>query len=326
MCHDRLITMTLVIGCGSSEEDAVERVGFIGLGIMGGPMATNLLRAGVPLSVWNRSPEASLRLGRQGARVLGSPAAVFADCDVVLLMLADETAVDAVLRRGTPELDAMVAGCTVVALGTTSPTFSAGLERDIVAAGGRYVEAPVSGSRVPAERGELVGLVAGDEEAVEQVAPLLGTMCRALVRCGPVPTGLGTKLAVNLYLCTMVAGLAEAYHLATALGLDVAAFQQALDTGPMASAVSTLKLAKLVQRDFDTQAAVRDVHTNTRLVAEAARSVGAASPLLDVTRELFRATEASGAGALDMTAVVTALEQRDGIAPAPRAAPVPGGG
>jgi 3-hydroxyisobutyrate dehydrogenase len=308
------------------EEVVMGRVGFIGLGIMGGPMAMNLLRAGTPLSVWNRSPEAAARLGREGARVLTSPAAVFAECDVVLLMLADEAAVDAVLRRGTPELDAMVRGRTVVALGTTSPTFSAGVERDVVAAGGRYVEAPVSGSRVPAERGELVGLVAGPDEAVEQVAPLLQPMCRAVVRCGPVPAGLGTKLAVNLYLCTMVAGLAEAYHLATALDLDLAAFQQVLDAGPMASAVSTLKLAKLLARDFDAQAAVRDVHTNTRLVAEAASSAGAAIPLLDVTRELFRATEDSGAGALDMVAVVTALERRDGIAPTPQHDPVRHGG
>nr|WP_278247751.1 NAD-binding protein [Intrasporangium flavum] len=132
-----------------------------------------------------------------------------------------------------------------------------------------------------------------------------------------MPNGLGTKLAVNLYLCTMVAGLAEAHHLAAAMGLDLAAFRRALDLGPMASAVSTIKLAKLADRDFEAQAAVRDVHTNTRLVAEAARAVGAASPLLDVTRELFRETEASGAGALDMAAVVTALEARDGICPTP---------
>ena len=94
----------------------------------------------------------------------------------------------------------------------------------------------------------------------------------------------------------------------------------------MASAVSTLKLAKLLARDFDAQAAVRDVHTNTRLVAEAARSAGAASPLLDVTRELFRATEDSGAGALDMVAVVTALERHDGIAPTLQPDPVRHGG
>jgi len=292
----------------------VVRVGFIGLGIMGRPMAANLLRAGVDLAVWNRSPEALTTAAREGARVQPSPAAVFAESDVVLLMLADEAAVDEVLGRGTPEFPAMVAGRTVVACGTTSASFSVGLERDVLAAGARYVEAPMSGSRVPAERGELVGLLAGADDAVEDVAPLLATMCRTVVRCGEVPAALGTKLAVNLYLCTMVAGLAEAHHLATALGLDLTAFQQAIDAGPMASAVSTLKLAKLVERDFDVQAAVRDVHRNTRLVAEAARSVGAASPLLDVTRQLFRETEESGAGALDMAAVVTALEGRDGIA------------
>src|SRR6478735_238502 len=303
----------------------MDRVGFIGLGIMGRPMAANLLRAGVRLTVWNRSPGAADELGRLGATVASSPDEVFAMSDVVLLMLAHEAAVDEVLRRGGPGF-AMVADRTVVALGTTSPAFSAGLERGVVAAGGRYVEAPVSGSRVPAERGELVGLVAGADDAAEQVVPLLHPMCRMVVRCGPVPAGLGTKLAVNLYLCTMVAGLAEAYHLAAALDLDLAAFQQALDSGPMASAVSTLKLAKLLARDFDAQAAVRDVHTNTRLVAEAARSAGAASPLLDVTRQLFRATEDSGAGALDMVAVVTALEDRDGIAATGQADPVRHGG
>lgn len=301
------------------------RVGFIGLGIMGRPMASNLLRAGVPLAVWNRSPEAVRRLAREGARPLPSPAAVFAESEVVLLMLAHEDAVDEVLRRGAPEFATMVAGRIVVPCGTTSAAFSAGLERDVVAAGGRYVEAPVSGSRVPAERGELVGLLAGAEDAVEEVAPLLARTCRTVVRCGAVPAALGTKLAVNLYLCTMVAGLAEAYHLAAALELDLDAFRQALDAGPMASAVSTLKLAKLVERDFDVQAAIRDVHLNTRLVAEAARSVGAASPLLDATRELFCETEESGAGALDMAAVVTALEARDGIAALRHTSAVAGG-
>ncbi|GAA2035154.1 NAD(P)-dependent oxidoreductase [Terrabacter terrae] len=289
------------------------RVGFIGLGIMGRPMATNLLRAGIPLAVWNRSPEALTAMAREGALVRSSPAAVFTESDVVLLMLAHEAAVDEVLGRATPEFPAMVAGRVVVACGTTSAAFSVGLERDVVAAGGRYVEAPVSGSRVPAERGELVGLLAGDDGAAELVVPLLEKTCRTVVRCGVVPAALGTKLAVNLYLCTMVAGLTEAYHLATALDLDLVAFQRAVDAGPMASAVSTLKLAKLVERDFDVQAAIRDVHLNTRLVAEAARSVGVASPLLDVTRELFRETEESGAGSLDMAAVVTALESRDGI-------------
>lgn len=291
------------------------RVGFIGLGIMGRPMAGNLLRAGLPLTVWNRSPEPMHALGAEGAGVAESPAAVFAASDVVFLMLANADAVDDVLRRGRPAFAGMVSGRTVVPLGTTSPGYSAGLARDVEAAGGSYVEGPVSGSRVPAERGELVGLVAGDREAVEQVVPLLAPMCREVLRCGQVPAGIGTKLAVNLYLCATVAGLAEAYHLAAALDLDLGVFQRALDSGPMASAVSTGKLAKLVERDFAPQAALRDVHLNTRLIAEAARTVGAAAPLIDATRQLFRDAEDAGAGALDMAAVVTALERCDGITP-----------
>ena len=293
-------------------EVAVEaRVGFIGLGIMGRPMAANLHRAGVPLSVWNRSPEPTSDLAVMGAVVRSSPAALFDASDVVLLMLAHASAVDEVLQRGSDVFTRMVRGRTVVHLGTTSPGFSAGLGRDVEAAGGDYVEAPVSGSRIPAERGELVALAAGRPTVLDRVEPVLAPMCHEVLRCGSVPAGTGTKLAVNLYLCTMVAGLAEAYHLADRLDLDLDVFRQALDSGPMASAVSAVKLAKLVARDFEAQAAVRDVHTNTRLIAEAARAVGAASPVLDATRELFRASEAAGRGALDMAAVVTALEGRD---------------
>jgi len=287
------------------------RVGFIGLGIMGRPMAANLRRAGVPLSVWNRSPGGAAALEALGAVVRPSPAAVFEASDVVLLMLAHEAAVDEVLQRGSAAFVRMVSGRTLVHLGTTSPGFSAGLGRDVAAVGGDYVEAPVSGSRIPAERAELVALVGGRTEAVDRVEPLLAPMCRELVRCGDVPAGTGTKLAVNLYLCTMVAGLAEAFHLADRLDLDLEVFRRALDSGPMASAVSAVKLAKLVARDFEAQAAVRDVHTNTRLIADAAREVGAHSPVLEATRELFRETEAAGLGALDMAAVVTALERRD---------------
>jgi 3-hydroxyisobutyrate dehydrogenase len=302
--------MTTVIVVESQEAIVTCRVGFVGLGIMGRPMAVNLRRAGVPLRVWNRSPAGAAALEAVGASVEQSAAAVFAASDVVLLMLADEHAIDEVLERGSAAFTAMVASRTVVHLGTTSPGFSLALAHDVEAAGGDYVEAPVSGSRLPAERAELVALVAGPQPAVERVTPVLRLLCREVVRCGAVPAGTGTKLAVNLYLCTMVAGLAEAFHLASRLDLDLEVFRRALDSGPMASDVSTVKLAKLAAGDFDAQAAVRDVHTNTRLIAAAARSVGAQSPLLDATRELFRETEDAGLGSLDMAAVVTALETR----------------
>ncbi len=206
------------------------------------------------------------------------PAEVFERSDAVLLMLADEAATDAVLARGTPEFASRVAGRLVVHMGTTSPEFSRGLETDVRAAGGRYVEAPVSGSRVPAQNGRLVAMLAGEESAVAEAVPLLAPLCHESFACGPVPGALLTKLSVNLFLITQVTGLVEAFHFAERQGLDRARFLDVLEAGPMASAVSRMKAPKLLAGDFSVQAAALDVLKNNRLIAEAARGAGVASP------------------------------------------------
>ncbi|MGW2952014.1 NAD(P)-dependent oxidoreductase [Streptomyces eurythermus] len=285
-------------------------VGFIGLGVMGGPMALRLAHAGTPLVVWNRTPDRAEPLRAAGAEVAADAAEVFARAGVVLLMLADEAAVDAVLGRGTTELAARVAGRTIVHMGTTAPEYSRALEADIRAAGGRYAEAPVSGSRVPAEQGQLVAMLAGEEDAVAAVRPLLAPMCRETFGCGAVPGALLMKLSVNLFLITQVTGLAEAFHFAERQGLDRRLFLEVLDAGPMASAVSRMKAPKLRERDFAVQAAALDVLKNNRLIAEAARDARLASPLLDVCHALFRETVARGHGGEDMVAVLRAIEAR----------------
>ncbi|MFH9405070.1 NAD(P)-dependent oxidoreductase [Streptomyces sp. NPDC017638] len=290
-------------------------VGFIGLGVMGGPMALRLARAGTALVVWNRTPGRAEPLRAAGAEVAADAAEVFARAETVLLMLADEAAVDAVLGRGTPDLAARVAGRTVVHMGTTSPDHSRALEADVRAAGGRYVEAPVSGSREPAERGRLVAMLAGEEDAVAAVRPLLAPLCRETFACGAVPGALLMKLSVNLFLITQVTGLAEAFHFAERQGLDRRLFLDVLDAGPMASAVSRMKAPKLRERDFAVQAAALDVLKNNRLIAEAAREAGLASPLLDVCHTLFRETVARGHGGEDMVAVLRAIEARTAEAP-----------
>jgi 3-hydroxyisobutyrate dehydrogenase len=290
-------------------------VGFIGLGVMGRPMALRLAAAGTPLVVWNRTPHRTEPLRAAGAEVAADADAVFARADVVLLMLADEEAVDSVLGRGTPALAARVAGRTVVHMGTTSPEYSHALETDIRAAGGRYVEAPVSGSRVPAEEGQLVAMLAGEEAAVDVVRPLLAPMCRETFVCGAAPSALLMKLSVNLFLITQVTGLTEAYHFAERQGLDRRLFLDVLDAGPMASAVSRMKAPKLRERDFSVQAAALDVLKNNRLIAEAARKTRLASPLLDVCHALFEETVAQGYGGEDMVAVLRAIETRTAEAP-----------
>lgn len=285
-------------------------IGFIGLGLMGRPMALNLARAGTPLVVWNRTAAKAEELRAAGARVAAGPAEVFAETDVVLLMLAGADALDEVLGRGTPRFRELVAGHTVVHMGTTSPWYSRGLEADVRAAAGGYVEAPVSGSRTPAEAGELVGMLAGEAAEVEAVRLLLKPVCRETTACGAVPNALCMKLAVNLYLITMVTGLAEAVHFAERQGLDLERFLAVLDAGPMASAVSRVKARKLIDQDFAAQAAASDVLMNNRLVAEAAREAELASPVLDVCHELFGETVARGHGGDDMVAVVRAIEAR----------------
>ncbi|MGW4026829.1 NAD(P)-dependent oxidoreductase [Streptomyces sp. NPDC005009] len=290
------------------------RVGFIGLGVMGRPMALNLARAGTPLVVWNRTPARCAPLREAGAEVAGSAGEVFERAGTVLLMLADETAVDAVLGRGTPDFAARVAGRTVVHMGTTSPEYSAALEDAVREAGGAYVEAPVSGSRAPAEQGRLVAMLAGDPSAAAAVRPLLAPMCREAFDCGAVPGALLMKLSVNLFLITQVTGLTEAFHFADRHGLDRRRFLDVLDAGPMASAVSRMKAPKLLARDFAVQAAAADVLKNNRLIAQAARKAGLASPLLDVCHALFEETVAGGHGGEDMVAVLRVLEARAGAA------------
>jgi 3-hydroxyisobutyrate dehydrogenase len=195
-------------------------------------------------------------------------------------------------------------------MGTTSADYSHVLEADIRAAGGRYVEAPVSGSRGPAEEGRLVVMLAGDEAPVDDVRPLLRPLCRQIIACGAVPSALIMKLAVNIFLIAQVTGLAEAFHFADRQGLDHRRFLDVLDAGPMASDVSRAKAVKLLTGDFAAQAAILDVLKNNRLIAEQARATGIATPLLDACHALYGETAALGCGDQDMTAVLRAIEAR----------------
>ena len=287
-----------------------EKVGFVGLGVMGQPMALNLAKAGARLIVWNRTPERADPLRNVGAVVAHGVEDVFAGSRIVILMLINETVIDTVLDRRTPGFAELVCDHIVVSMGSTAPDYSRALAADIQAAGGRYVEAPVSGSKKPAEAGELVALLGGDPEASAEIRALLDPMCRQVLACGPVGNGLLMKLAVNLYLDTMLAGLAEAVHFADRQGLNLHTFQAAIDSGPMASNITGIKIPKLITRDFSVQAATSDAYANTLLIAAEARAAGIASPLLDLASQLYRETVSLGNSRQDMISVLQAIEAR----------------
>ncbi len=285
-------------------------IGFIGLGAMGEPMALNLVKTGRPLVVWNRSQAKCDSVAALGAAVAINPEEVFLRCEVVIVMLVDGPALDDVLARGKREFTDRIRGRTLINMATTAPEYSKELESDVIAGGGRYIEAPVSGSRKPAEAGKLIGMLAGKKESIDAARSLLAPMCSNVVSCGEVPNALLMKLSVNLFLTALVAGLAEAVHFASRQKLDLSKLFAVLDAGPLASDVSRSKGEKFVSQDFAVQASIRNVLENVRLISDAAQAAGAASPLLDVCLALFTETNALGFADSDMIAVIRAIEKR----------------
>jgi 3-hydroxyisobutyrate dehydrogenase len=286
-------------------------VGFIGLGSMGEPMAINLCVSGVPLLVWNRTISKCASLEAIGAVIAPTVEDVFVRSDVIFLMLSDHQAIDDVLARDSIEFARRARSKVIINTSTVLPSYSAALSKSVRGAGGSYIEAPVSGSRKPAEAGQLVAMISGDVGQIERIRHLFRPMCRETFTCGEVPGALKMKLAVNLFLITMVTGLVEATHFARQLGLDLEKFVSIVDAGPMASDVSRVKIRKLANEDFARQAGITDVLKNNWLVATTAREAGIASPLLDMCHDLYRETENSGFGELDMVAVVKAIARQD---------------
>jgi 3-hydroxyisobutyrate dehydrogenase len=288
------------------------RLGFAGLGLMGLPMASNLLRAGLELRAYNRSSAAREALEELGGHTFEQPATLFEVSDCVFLMLANDGATDAVLGRSTPDFPARVAGKLIVNMGTHAPAWSKRLEEEVRKAGGRFVEAPVSGSRQPAEAGELVVMLAGEADAIQSVRHLMKPMCREVVVTGAVPSAMACKMAVNLYLIASVAALAEALSLARELGVKDEIFGRVIGSGPLGSEVARAKLLKMMSRDFAPQAAIRDVRKNAALVSGAAAATGIDAGLLDLARRRFDAAADLGNADLDMAAVITASQRGGG--------------
>jgi 3-hydroxyisobutyrate dehydrogenase len=195
-----------------------------------------------------------------------------------------------------------------VSLATHSAAYSKGLEAAIRAAGGRYAEAPVSGSRKPAEAGQLVAMMAGDPADLERLRPLLAAMCRQVVPCGAVPGGTLMKISTALFNIAMITALSEAMNFAARQGLDLDRFNEVLLGSPMASDVARVKAPKIARRDFAAQASVRNVLDVNRLLVEAARASGIPTPLADACRRVHEQALAMGFGDEDMIAVLKAYE------------------
>ncbi len=281
------------------------RVGVVGLGIMGAPMARNLLRAGHVVTVHSRTRAKVDALVELGARPGDSPAAVAAASEVVVTMLPDGPDVEAVVGA---MLDGAPAGLVVVDMSTIAPEIARRLAARAAGAGVTFLDAPVSGGEQGAVAGTLSIMVGGDEAAFARVRPMLEALGKRITYMGGAGQGQMTKLVNQVIGATTLAAVAEGVVLAARAGLDPKAVVQAVDGGAASSWMLREQAPRMQRRDFAPGFMIRLQQKDLRLALAAAASVGAPLPTTALVHQLFAAVEAHGGGALGTQALVTALE------------------
>jgi len=285
-----------------------QTIGFIGLGIMGQAMAANVLNKGHALVVYNRSPEKAEALREAGAMVADRPSLVADAADVIILMLTGPEAVDAVLHGDEGLLAGDCEGKTVINMSTTPQANAIAWAAELVEHGVALIDAPVSGSKVPAEQGTLVILAGGEEEAIQAVEPLLLSMGKRVIHCGPVGSGAVMKLSINLLLGIMMEGLAESVHLAERSGLATETLLEAIAAGPLACTLFQLKEDMLKSDNYPAQFPFRHMAKDMQFVCAAAQENGAMLPLGNQLAELFSPDADPALLDQDFAAVKTLLD------------------
>lgn len=276
------------------------RIGFLGLGIMGGGMAANLAKAGMAPAVWNRTPEKAGALEPLGARVAASPADAAKGADVVVTMLADPAAVRAVAAAFLPELKA---GALWLNASTVDPDCARAMAALAEAQGARYLDAPVTGSKGPAAQGELIFFVGGAADDLARAAPLLDVMGRRTVHAGPVGAGSAVKLCNNLLALAGVLAYAEAIAAGEAMGVDPDVLMEALTTSPVAAPLLAVKALKVRTRDWSPEFPLHLAHKDLNLLMRAAYAANLPLPLTAAVKERYGDARARGLGPEDFTAV-----------------------
>ena len=284
------------------------RVGFLGLGTMGTPMATNVAKAGFPLTVWNRTPSKVEPLLRVGAKAGKSPAHVAADSDVIITMVSRPQDVEAVVLGPQGVLEGLRSGAVLIDMSTVSPTTSRTLAGAATTKHAEFLDAPVVGSKGPATAGALVILVGGLPSTLERVRPVLGAMGKTIIHAGSIGTGAVLKLATNLMLAHLAAGFAEGLLLIQRAGVDPKKYLDVLEASTFRSPWYQTKGVGMIARDFSAHFALKHMHKDLRLMEELAREVKAVLPITRAIERLFEQSEASGQADLDYSAILAQLE------------------
>jgi 3-hydroxyisobutyrate dehydrogenase-like beta-hydroxyacid dehydrogenase len=285
------------------------RVAFLGLGIMGHAMATNLVNAGHEVTVWNRTPGKLV----EGAGVAPNPAAAAQGAEVVWLCVSDTDAVEQVIFGSEGAHLSLAEGAIIADSSTISPSATAKFAERVGQKGVAWVDAPMTGSKIGAQNGTLIFMVGGDEPVIERLKPLFAAMGKKIFHMGGTGKGQATKLAMNLQIALIFEGFAEALTLATKLGIDSEQLIALINATMVHSGVVEYKSSFVLQRDFTPNFPLRLMHKDIRLALEAAKEVRVKLPALETVEEVYEMSTEEGSRDLDYAATLTLLEKWAGV-------------
>lgn len=286
----------------------MERIGFIGLGIMGKPMALRLLKAGYPLTVVERASAGTQELIAAGAQVRPTPKAVAAASDVIITMLPDSPQVEEVILGAEGVLAGIYPGGLVIDMSTVLPATAKRVAAAAREVGAAALDAPVSGGEVGAQNGTLSIMVGGAETAFERARPIFDKLGKNIVYVGEAGAGQVTKAANQVVVAVTIAAVSEALVLAAKAGADPARVREALLGGFAQSRILDLHGNRILQRNFKPGFKAQLHRKDLSIILDTARQLGVALPTTGVVTELMNALIARGGGELDHSALVTVLE------------------
>jgi 3-hydroxyisobutyrate dehydrogenase-like beta-hydroxyacid dehydrogenase len=287
-------------------------IGFLGLGIMGSAMARNLLKAGFPLLVYNRTADKANDLVAAGATLAPHPLAVAESADVIIAMVTGPEALDELLWGEQGAAGGFSAQKTFINMSSVSPRYTRDLAVELAPLSVAFIDAPVSGTKKPAEDGTLLILAGGDQEKITALNPVFAALGKKVIYCGQVGQGSMMKMVINLLLGVMMAGLAETMNFGQKNGLDQEAILDVVFSGPLNCGLFQMKADMLRTRTFPPNFPLKHMTKDLKFVIDTAYDSGAPVPAAHAILQLFRAGVAFQLGDEDFAAVHQVLHHMNG--------------
>lgn len=293
--------------------NTAQKIAFIGLGVMGGPMAGHLARAGYPITVYNRSEERAAtwkaKWEAEGLAVAfaATPAQAARGADVVFTCVGNDEDLEQVTLGAEGVIAGMAPGALLVDHTTVSAAMARRLAAECEARGIACVDAPVSGGQAGAENGKLAIMCGGSAEHVERARPIMEPYAKAIVHVGPAGAGQTAKMANQMCIAGVLAGLSEAIRLADAAGLDLAKTYEAISGGAAQSWQMDNRWATMTQDSFDFGFAIDWMRKDLGYALDEARRLGLSSPVTAMVDQFYAEVQAAGGGRRDTSALITRL-------------------